>query len=527
MFSYRVHRFIFLFGVLSLAFGMMIGTVPTSVPQLILAGNWVIEMDFARKWKQLKNNLLFWLLSGFYLVHVAGVFYSSDLNAALHDIRTKMPLMFLPLVFLSSPVLSLRELKWVFWCFIAGSFMNTAWCHIYSFVLHNNEVVRKASRFMSHIRLGLYLNMAIAACLYYGFKDDRKWRRLLLFMLALYFLCSMVVLGLAGGLANLALLLLLGSVLVFYTGGKKTRIAGFTVLLLMLIPAIYSVKKIAHEQLSVKPSPVNKPLEKSEAGNWYSHFDSLGQKENGYYVLINIQPGELKRAWNRDFPEDSFSYAPKHNLQRYEVLVRYMSGKGLLKDSVGYSRLNDLEKAEVRKNHTNHLLSEWSFLRKRIYELVNEYDEFGNGRSVNGHSFTMRLYFWKAALHAIGNNWLFGAGTGDVAAELDKSYDAVKSPLSEEWRIRPHNQFLTVWLALGAGGALIFLFSVFVPPLILRNELHALYWPFFILALVSFLFEDTLETQAGLTFFAFFNSLLLCQAWFRRPQTPADQRENH
>src|SRR5688572_15353587 len=149
MFSYRVHRYIFLIGVLALALGMMIGTVPTSVPEITLFCNWLLEMGFRRKWQLLKKNFLFWTLSAAYLIHVAGVFYSQDLDAGLHDIRTKMPLMFLPLLFLSSPPLTAREIKWTLYCFIAGAFFNTAWCLVYSFVLHNNEVVRNASRFMS------------------------------------------------------------------------------------------------------------------------------------------------------------------------------------------------------------------------------------------------------------------------------------------------------------------------------------------------------------------------------------------
>jgi len=35
------------------------------------------------------------------------------------------------------------------------------------------------------------------------------------------------------------------------------------------------------------------------------------------------------------------------------------------------------------------------------------------------------------------------------------------------------------------------------------------YLSFFIIAVISFLTEDTLETQAGVTFFAFFNSFFL------------------
>jgi O-antigen ligase len=200
-----------------------------------------------------------------------------------------------------------------------------------------------------------------------------------------------------------------------------------------------------------------------------------------------------------------------------------MASRGLYKDSVGYAELTQADKFNVRKGYTNYLQPQWNFLRRRSYELVNEYDEFVNGRAVNGHSFTMRLYFWKAAKHAIALHPFFGVGSGDVKQALDNSYSLTNSPLSQEWRIRPHNQFLTVTVALGITGLLLFLFSVFAPAIRSAKSVHVLYWPFLMLAAISFMFEDTLETQAGLTFYAFFNTVLLCEWWSGR-RTVSDYR---
>ena len=109
MFSEKIHRYLFLLGLISLAFGMMMGTVPTSVPQFILLGNWIIEGNFKNKWITLKSNKLFWILSSVFLIHVLGLIYTEDLEAGIRDIKTKMPLMFLPLIFFSSKPLSVKE----------------------------------------------------------------------------------------------------------------------------------------------------------------------------------------------------------------------------------------------------------------------------------------------------------------------------------------------------------------------------------------------------------------------------------
>jgi hypothetical protein len=520
--SQDIHRRIYLFGLCALAFGMMVGTVPTSVPQILLMGNWLLEGDCRRKWFQLKANGIFWVLSSVYLAHVLGLLHSGDLPAAGHDIRTKMPLMFLPLLIFSSRALSQKEIRLILHFFLYGCLANTAWCFVYSFILHPGDELRSVSRFMSHIRFGMYLNMAIATSVYFALTSASTKRRMAYIAGCIWFLSSMYLLGLFSGLLNFFLLAAGLAVVLLFRQGGWTRYAGVPLLLLLPgIPVLY-LRGVAHEQLDVKPEAVNVPREKNEAGNLLLHFDTSGQKENGYYVLMNVQPDELQRQWKSDFPADSFSYATGHNLARYEVLVRYMASKGLFRDSAGYGSLSARDKENIRHGMTNYKMTGWSMLRKRAYELVNEYDEFRGNRHVSGHSLSMRMYFWKAALLNIRERPVAGAGTGDVQQVMNEKYTEYKMPLDEQWYKRPHNQYLTIGVALGIPGLLLFAFSLAYPPVALRRTLHVLYWPFLLLALVSFVFEDTLETQAGLTFYAFFNTLLIAASYpFAMPKPEA------
>lgn len=516
MLGERIHRYIYLFGLCALAFGMMVGTVPTSVPQIILAANWLIEMDFSRKWSQLKNNRVFWILSAVFLAHLCGLLYTSDMEAGGNDVRTKMPLMFLPLVLFSSRPLLQKEYWLILYCFLAGCVANTAWCLLYSFVIHQNEVIRNASRFMSHIRLGLYLNVAIATCAYFVVKAKSSMRRFWFLLLAVYFLCAMYFLGLFSGLANFVILFFLGLCVVILKLGPVIKITSFVILFCFLAIVVNYFAGMKRDQLDVKNTPNNYLQRWSPWGTPYIHFDTAGQKENGNYVLINIELDELQREWKRAFPEDSFNYNARHNLQRYEVLVRYLASKGVNKDSAGVAGLSARDKESIRKGFSNYKYADWGFFDRRTYELVNEYDEFLNNRHVNGHSLTMRLYFWKAGLHVLKDHPVTGVGTGDVQQAMNKAYKETNSPLDEEWYKRPHNQFLTITIALGILGLVIFLLSLIYPTVVLHRYLPKLYWPFLIVAVISFLLEDTLETQAGLSFFAFFNSLLLSVGFFRK-----------
>jgi len=496
---------------------MMIGTVPTSVPQLILLGNWLLEMDFKNKWQKLKFNKIFWVVSAVFFVHLLGLFYTTDLEAGFNDVRTKIPLLFLPLVFFSSKPVSLREFHALLVCFLMGSFANTAWCLIYNFILHNNEVGRNASRFMSHIRLGLYLNLAIACCIYFAVHFQALLKKSFVLLLALYFIWIMYVLGLASGIANFLILAAIAVCVIIYKQRPAIKVVSFLLLALtagFLINYIYVITK---SQLNIQPTLNNTQLSQSFSTRSYSHFDTKGQRENGNYVFVNIQLYELKNEWQKEFPSDSFNYYPNvYNINRYEVLIRYLSSKGLNKDSAAISKLTDLDKKNIRDNICNYQYNDWSFLHKRIYELVCEYDDYVNSRDVNGHSLTMRFYFWDAALRLIKQHPMFGVGTGDVQQELNEIYGQDDFPLEKEWYKRPHNQFLTVFVALGIPGILLFLLSIIYPIIALKKHLSILYWPFFILTIVSFMLEDTLETQAGLSFYAVFNTLFLSFAYFKK-----------
>jgi O-antigen ligase len=81
--------------------------------------------------------------------------------------------------------------------------------------------------------------------------------------------------------------------------------------------------------------------------------------------------------------------------------------------------------------------------------------------------------------------------------------------LPEKNRLRSHNQFLSIGVAFGLFGLLVFIITLVIPFSIGWRENNLLFLVFYVGALVSFLNEDTLETQAGVTYFSFFLSLFL------------------
>jgi O-antigen ligase len=113
-----------------------------------------------------------------------------------------------------------------------------------------------------------------------------------------------------------------------------------------------------------------------------------------------------------------------------------------------------------------------------------------------------------------------GVGTGDVQKAFDEEYGQENSRLSKEFRHRGHNQYLTFALTFGIGGFLFFIFSLFYPIFKMKKQSDYFYATFFVIAFISMLTEDTLETQAGVTFFAFFNSFFLFARSGKSPGSP-------
>jgi O-antigen ligase len=121
----------------------------------------------------------------------------------------------------------------------------------------------------------------------------------------------------------------------------------------------------------------------------------------------------------------------------------------------------------------------------------------------------MRFEFWKTGWIIWKENFWLGVGTGDLQDSFNKKYEDLKSSLEKQWRYRAHNQFLSIAIAFGLFGLIYFISVIILSGITATKNKNFFYLIFLCVALLSMLTEDTLETQAGVTFFAFFNSLLL------------------
>lgn len=505
------HRYIFLFGLIGLASGMLFGTVPTSIPQIILVANWLLEKDFSYKWQQLKSNKIFWILSSLFLLHVFGMIYTENIQRGLDDLRNKLPLLTLPIILFSTKPLSVKEFKLLFAFFFLSVFVSSVCCY-FVYAGYTKKIiidVRNASIFMSHIRFSLFIAFAIIGLIYTSIKEKNISIKLTCFITTLWLLFFMYKLEMATGFVSLVLVS--GLLLIVFSLKWLPKIVSLILIIFLSISSVFVINKSLWS-LKMFEKTTNNPsnilLEKTKNGRTYLQDTVFGIAENGNLITININDEELQKEWNTKSLIRFDGLDKKGNNLRY-TLLRYLASKGFTKDSIGIASLSAEDVTHIENGNTNYKYNINSGLTYKWRELVWEYIKYKRGENPSGHTLTMRLEFWKTAGYIIHQHPVFGVGTGDIQDSFNKAYVETNSKLDKAWRLRCHNQYLAIGVAFGFFGLLLFLFYLIYPAIILRKKLHYLYWPFYLIALLSFITEDTLETQSGVTFFIFYHTLFL------------------
>jgi hypothetical protein len=199
-----------------------------------------------------------------------------------------------------------------------------------------------------------------------------------------------------------------------------------------------------------------------------------------------------------------------------------MTSAGLTKDSTGFSAMTPADIGYVEKGITNRNFLSWSPWRSKAYEIIWQIDYFRNGGNPSGHSITQRLVYARTGLNIFLRNPLLGTGTGDLRLEYMRQYDVEGSVLDKAHRLLSHNQFLNFLITFGIIGTIIIMWSLFFP-FISKTRFKG-YMPavFIMLLVLSMLWEDTLDTHTGVSFFAYFYSVFI----FGNENNESQDKEN-
>lgn len=480
-----------------------------------LVGAWLFQIitDLARKEKLSKRFSRFTseksaiLLTSLYALPLIGLLWTSDFTYAAWDLRMKLPILFMPLLFFSLNPMSAREFRALFGIFISSLLFAVVWCLLIYWQINPKPYtdVRDISVFISHIRFSLLIVLGICITYYYAWK--RPGGKLLSILLSVLFVYFLSVIGSVTGF--IVLIAVIAWWLIDRILHSKTviKIALTSLLIIAPVPIAWWMYKQARGYFAVEKLDSNLLEKYSPRGEEYEHNLSYPLVEKGHYVYNYIAPAELEEAW-MERSEHHLDSADARGQVVRNTLIRYLASRGLRKDFDGVYQLSEDDIRAIEKGYANYGEENMNALRVRMDDILFEYSSYRIDGDPSGHSVFQRLEFWKTAWHIIKDNFWTGVGTGDVKAAYEAQYEKDNSKLDEAHRLRGHNQYLTMWVTYGIFGFLFFVLVVFYP-LFKRARKDRLFIAFTIIAALSFLTEDTLETQAGVMFYAFFYLFLL------------------
>lgn len=484
-----------------------------SMAQMLMVANWLAEGIARRSMKQRLQQafttapaLVFLSFLG---LHLLGLLWTSPQGMAwgLDLVRILLPVLTFAVVLSSTPRLNKEELRSLLllgaWSVVASTLISLM---ISDWALAD---YRARSVFISHIRLGLMLCFAIAVLLVY--LPRAVWGKAAHLGAALW---ALYYLNALGSLQGAIMLLALALVFAWISAGKfmrGMRLALRTALILGPL-LVFAGAAVVLQRSTAPPLPERSGWGEYTAGGEPYTFDATNpQRENGEPVWAWIAWEEVARTWRlRSSRPLQGSDAQGHPLSG--TAVRYMTALHLRKDSSGVMQLSDADIRNIEQGITNPHAQERSQLRQRFNEITYEIGQYRALGRANGHSVTMRLEFKKIGLDLVRQNWWSGVGTGDTQVAFSAAHAQKDNGLDPQWWLRAHDQYLTWAVSFGLFGLGWLLFSLLWPAWKLEAWRHGLFLAWAILFGLSNLSNDTVETQAGATFFALYYTLFVFAA---------------
>jgi hypothetical protein len=486
-----------------LAVGMANLNILMSVGSILLFLLWIYNPGPVEGFRRLRRNVPALLLIGLFLMHLIWLMNTSDFQYAFKDIRIKLPLLIFGLVF-GSAVITKQQKQLVFIALGSGVWIAiiTGYYHYFS---HDGTLqdYRSIVTGISHIRLSVLMVILTAAIIYYWNSMPLSLRLIASLTVANILIFFNLIQAATGTIILIVLLLWSAGYYASRRMNKPVKMAFYGGLVIILAAAGLSTYGYYQRYFVSQEDTLN--LARTTAqGNPYYHVLDAAYVENGHYIFINICSEEMQEAWN-ERSEMKILDTDDESEDRIGVLTRYLASKGLTKDRAGVEALTELDVSRIEQGIPSVIYAEKSGLELRFHTFLFGIHTYSISGNASGLSFLQRVVYWNAAVNLIAKSPILGTGTGDVKTAFLDVYDEMNTNLEPRYRNRAHNQFLTFFVSFGVLGFLYFILLFLYP--IVYSRPDYLYMAFLMIAFVSCLTEDTLETQAGATIFAFFYGL--------------------
>jgi O-antigen ligase len=135
---------------------------------------------------------------------------------------------------------------------------------------------------------------------------------------------------------------------------------------------------------------------------------------------------------------------------------------------------------------------------------VYDLEQTSMKESGNNYSISRRFFSNKVAYAVFLEHPFIGAGEGNIKSAIEKKYSETYGFILTENILMPHNQYLRILASTGVIGFLVFMYCFYSPLFNNKNYRHLPLLIVYLILSFSFISEDTLDIQLGLTFSLFF-----------------------
>jgi hypothetical protein len=466
------------------------------------------------------------LITSVFLIYLLGTFFTKDLPFAVYEWKKVIFWIVIPVAFFLSPALSREKFIILLFLFCLSVFIASltgvvklvfsSYFHIIDF----RKII-----LISHIRFSFQIVLAIIILTWFliskikipivGFKPIGI---ILLLLWLIYFL--VLLKSITGIAAFVGALLVFILFLITNVNNSKIKILLFgSIFIVLLTPVIYITHvwyDFYHTDF-IDPQNVEK---NTPSGNPYSFDFNSKEKENGHWVRAFVCETEMRNEWNK-VSSCKYDSIDKNGYPYSATLIRYLTSKGLRKDSAGVSQLTPKDIRAIEDGLANHIFVDNTFsLYPRIYQTIWELDVYFTRGDPNFQSVSQRIEFVKASLWLIKKHPWLGIGTGNWKIKYAEAYSQMHSKLFPENQGPSHNQYLNYLVKFGIIGFLFIVCAILIPIFREGHKKNLFFWLFMVLIGIVNLADANLETHMGLSFFTFFYCLFL---W----HSPIELREFH
>jgi hypothetical protein len=398
-----IHRKIYIAGLALLGISLPVSLFAMSVSELLLAANWAAEVfidALEKKYDKLlviKQRKSLLLIFSIYLIHIIGLVYSQDFRYAFQDLKIKLPFLALPIIIGTSEPLSGKQIKTILLLFVGTTIVNSFISTAILLNLTKIEVtdIRQISPFISHIRFALNIVMAIFTLIYFTFFDKSdfhvRWRK--------YYIPAMiwliVFLFLLQSFTGILIFLVITPFVILKWIIDQKNIIIKTATLACLIAgvffSVYYINQCIKKFYTIEEVHPEEIENYTAKGNIYHHDFNNQLIENGNYVYIYICEEELRHEWNKRSKIYKYDDIDVKGQHIKNTLIRYLTSRGLRKDSAGVSKLTDEDVKLILDGYSNYIFKRKLGIYPRIYQIIWEIDTYRKFGNPSGHSITQRL----------------------------------------------------------------------------------------------------------------------------------------